>query len=378
MNTQVNKPETNVPEIIKSINYALHETEKAMKYGDGHALKAYKSQKKLELERAKAVTRLSSGADQTGKAGKKAKGKAENKPTLQAPTTNFTGFSDQAQSGQTMGLIAIIGEVMAMQAKTNSNSWKTFFDQSFQSMMQSVKMAPVIGNAIKNSFDAQANSKLAQASMSETEAIISLSSFALTIGGTAFAEFKEAKTAGDEIKNDGIAAKDETVAATNDTVTRTTSDAENNRSMSADASPGGTNMQNTTKEELLKAEEALGNKRTSRLKAIMENSKKAQTKLGTFFRNASGIAQTMTMANQGALAINNSQGQTKQAYYSKEEGKAQAFSKQAESYQQFYNQSVSRTDALTQGSQQNVDYAMNILKSAADTITQTTTAMFRG
>lgn len=88
--------------------------------------------------------------------------------------------------------------------------------------------------------------------------------------------------------------------------------------------------------------------------------------------------QTMQMLAHGSTSIVESQYQSKQAEKQQEEGQAQALNKESEQYAQFYGQSFSRSEDLRQGGQQNIDYAMNILKSAVDTITQTVTSMFRG
>ena len=62
----------------------------------------------------------------------------------------------------------------------------------------------------------------------------------------------------------------------------------------------------------------------------------------------------------------------------KQQGQYDAVSKEIEQITQYYNQNTSRYEDLRGAAQQNLDYAMNIFKSASDTLTQTTNSMFRG
>jgi hypothetical protein len=69
---------------------------------------------------------------------------------------------------------------------------------------------------------------------------------------------------------------------------------------------------------------------------------------------------------------------SKQAAFQKQEGGARAIEAKAREYAGFMGQIATREGDLTRGASDGVDYALNILKSAADSITQTVTSMFRG
>lgn len=292
----------------------------------------------------------------------------EKKGTMQGktpilPPTDDNPFGEGGANE--IGLISIIGTVMALQAKTNSNFWNTLWKQASQSMMMQVKFAPIIGEAIAKAYDAQAAATTQQAAKSRTDG---LSNLLGTFGGSlvmgGIFQYKELSEAAGAL---------ETVETTAPTVAK---------DVVKPAVLDGEEAVNplVTKEEI--AETVNGNGE-SLMDGLMRrwdslDLKKGIKILGDGLKKGMESAMLAGAAGQGMSGLLGSQYETEMAKQQRLEGQDQATSKEAEQYSQFYNQAFSRSEDLRQGGQQNIDYAMNILKSAADTITQTVTSMFRG
>ncbi|MFC2049477.1 hypothetical protein ACFLR2_02240 [Chlamydiota bacterium] len=282
------------------------------------------------------------------------------KPQLSYPSYDSSVF-DGADQQQT-GLIAIIGEVLALQAKTNSNFWSTLWKQASQSMEMQVKFAPIVGDAIRSQYNAQSQATLAQSNQSYTDAFISFGMFAAAMGTAAFQEFTDPA---EEIPNDPATENtDETANAETD----------------ADAnSPQATEETTQQTDKVLNDEQEVN---TSRLrKAWNKISSKlslGQKRLTGFLGKGMQATQAFGMLSSASTSMNDSKYQNQQAAFQSLEGQAAATSQEAQMYSQFYGQDFTRMEDLRQGSSQNLDYAMNMLQQAANSITQTVTSMFRG
>jgi len=284
---------------------------------------------------------------------------APSKPQLPYPRFSWNGF--QGTDANQPGLISIIGTVMALQAKTNSNFWSSLWKQASQSMMMEVKFAPIIGDAIRSQYEAEAAATRSQAEQAKQEGIASIMAFSGGVLMAGYMEYNDEASpgkSGDEVEQENE-TKQPGSSQTNQTQTSKT-DADIDKMI---------NKQEETWQE--------------RAKRVGGKIKSGLTKGQKRFSSLIGKAlQTTTMANMLSDGITKvgitSKYQAQQAMYQAEQGACQALSQEAQQYSQFYGQDFSREEDLRQGVSQNIDYAMNILKSAADSITQTITSLFRG
>ncbi|MCH9626868.1 MAG: hypothetical protein S4CHLAM2_04990 [Chlamydiales bacterium] len=300
--------------------------------------------------------------------------KGETKPKLPTPKTPFSGLKgdDQGEEGKTMGLIAIIGEVMALQAKSNSNFWSTMWKQASTSMMMQVKFAPVIAKAIKCSYEAQAQSTQAQATSARLTGTINLVMFGATVVIGTYMGLRDETGESGPSQNDAKATE-ETAQAGADAQSAELEESGNNEKIAEQ-------RQNDELADEVRAQETNGKKAQIKgaFKKMQEIGGKGPKLLSTILTKFSHVSSGMTMLANGGSSLVDAQYKSIQSEKQEEEGQAQALNKESEQYAQFYGQSFSRSEDLRQGGQQNIDYAMNILKSSVDTITQTITSMFRG
>jgi|GEM_PF-4030911 len=282
------------------------------------------------------------------------------KPQLPNPDSNsqiFGGGDDQDQ-----GLISIIGQVLALQAKTNSNFWSSLWKQASQSMEMQVNFAPVVGAAIKAQYQAQSDATAAQAEQSSTDAWINIGMFA-------FAGFnagmQEVETPDSEINNaKDVAAVDKTAEAN---------------------APSAEQAIQATQEELNVADDVMNGETDSwwpncektweKAKSLMSRGKNIYTSFSAKLAQNSQMTQVLAQASTG---WNDAKYQGRIAAQQVIQGQNEAVSQEAQMYSQFYGQDYTRMEDLRQGSGQNLDYAMNMLQQASNTITQTVTSMFRG
>lgn len=273
------------------------------------------------------------------------------KPQLPYPGYNSSIFDGTGE--QETGLISIIGAVLALQAKSNSNFWQTLWKQAGDSMQIQVAFAPIVGSAIKNQYLAQSNATSAQASQSKWDAVISLGMFVLTMGTAGAMEGADPlEDAGP--KEDPVEYEKTANTTANDTV------------LEDDAA----NVTNNSEQNQSRIEREWGNFKAKSTPVM----RKAASWLGRGLQ----VAQLTGMISQFGTGLNGSKWLQIQSEQQKEEGLHAAASQEGQMYSQFYSQDFSRMEELRQGSSQNIDNAMNILQQAANTITQTTTSMFRG
>ncbi len=283
-----------------------------------------------------------------------AKGK-DSKPTLQIPKGSFKGLKgkDGDQGAyESRNLISIIGEVMTLQAKSNSNFWSTLWKQASQSMQMEVKFAPIIGQAVNDSYQAQSKATLADAHMSSDQGWIALGMFGTSVvagGVTAYGADVEA--------DPDVVARDEAVKPFMD------------GGMDRDEADAALSNQDPSWKD--RGMRTTGWFNAQREKVIAKFSKGFNTTYTT-----SQIAGQLGNSLQGLFV--DSHFKAIMAHHQAEQGQAQAIDKQAEQYAQFFGQAFNRSDQMASGTQQNLDYAMNILKSTADSLTQTVNGMFRG
>lgn len=364
-------------DIINSTNYEIQENAKAQKRGQARIAEANHAQGRQQVARDLILPSAGDGQTETI-----AKGKGDVKPNLPVPKKTFAGLTGDDgdedggfESGKTLGLIAIIGEVMALQAKTNSNFWGTLWKQASASMQMEVKFAPIIGSAIQSAYTAQSQATMAQANMAKEDGIINLFMFGGSMAMGILSEATDTAGAGEDSN-----LEDETKNAENKAPTSPNSDEDGTEMQELNSEGRATNTEEQQVNRESNREKSTWKNRLKRTgKFIKDVGSRSYQKLGTGLGKGMQYAMGAQTLSQGITGwFVDSKYKAEQADKEQQEGQAQALSKEAEQYSQFYGQSFSRSDTLTQGVQQNIDYAMNILKSAADTITSTVTSMFRG
>ena len=274
------------------------------------------------------------------------------KPQLPFPGYNSSIFDGTGK--QETGLITIIGNVLAMQARSNSNFWQTLWTQASDSMQIQVDFAPIVGQAIENQYQQQSNATQQQASQAFTDAFISLGMFAATAVTAGAMEYS------DSLEETGITQKPNEFARETDVRPQT------NNELSDEA---GTTIND---------DETNGGRISRDLDHYGAIAKSGLKKAASWLGRGLQVAQLTGMLSQFGTGLNDSKYQSNQAEAEKAEGLAAAKSQEGQMESQFYSQDFSRMEELRQGSSQNIDNAMNILQQAANTITQTTTSMFRG
>ncbi len=275
------------------------------------------------------------------------------KPQLPYPGYNSSIFDGAGE--QETGLISIIGAVLALQAKSNSNFWQTLWKQAGDSMQIQVDFAPIVGDAIKGQYLQQSKATMAQADQAFNDAFISLGMFALT-----------AVTAGAMEYSDAL----EDVGPTDDGTEFEMEEISQPKQEPTELDNDAAEVTNNSETNQSRLEKELGNFKGKAMPAL-----KAAV---SFMQRGLLVSQLTGMISQFGTGMNGSQYMKIQAAAQKLEGEKAAASQEGQMYSQFYSQDFSRMEELRQGSSQNIDNAMNILQQAANTITQTTTSMFRG
>ncbi len=314
--------------------------------------------------------------------------KAAAKPQLPNPQSNWNGCQDLDDSQ--MSLIAIIGAVLCIQAKANSRFWSSQWKEATSCMMAQVKFAPLIGDAIKGAYTAQSNATLEQAAMSKTDGIINLCMFGGAVALSGFSEFtgSEEENPLNADKNDISFAKQPNVAEEETSNLANESKALNqednvegegeNQAKNANQSAGKVNEELAEKAD---KEAQEGGYFEGRADKDWQGFKRGMGIVGKrankWMNEAFQKAQGMQLMSAGVTGLNDSKYQTNMAAYQKQEGGDKAIESEGNSYQQFYSQAFSRAEDLRQSAGQNLEYALQILKSASDSITQVVSRMFQ-
>jgi hypothetical protein len=295
---------------------------------------------------------------------------ADNQLQLPSPCETTEVFGDKTDEDN-MGLIAILGKVLALQAKSNANFWSSLWTQASQSMTMQVQFAPIVGSAIEQQYQAQSAGTTAQASQAQNDAWINFAMF------------------GGAIITAGILPEPEPEAENADRATEFQTENPSENTLESDATgtdatgaSTGADTQSVVTDEQ-NADDLLNNQDARRRASATKESalgKGAEIfkKFATFLGKSLQAIQLWGMLSQGATQLNASNFQTIVAQKQLAEGANAATSQLAQMYSQFFNQDFSRMEDLRQGAGQNLEYAMNILQQAANSITQTVTSMFRG
>jgi hypothetical protein len=289
-----------------------------------------------------------------------------NKPILPQPPMTWKALQDA--DTRDPGLISIIGAVLCLQAKSNSNFWSNLWKQASASMLMEVKFAPIIGEAIVSAYQSQSLATKAQSDQARADGILNLSMFGISMVSGLLMELREPSIESPNDPTKGF--KNET---NEKELPKTTP------SSLSTLEREETELDSQTDKIINDTEKSYKNRAMKTLSHHSGKLDKVKNFLSGWLTQGSKTAQTFGMLSQGIQGFFiDSKYTADQAAFQAQEGQAQAVSKEAEQYAQYYGQDFSRSEDLRQGSSQNIDYAMNILQQAANSITQTVTSMFRG
>ncbi len=332
-------------------------------------------------------------------------------PLLPTPAKPYAGVQGTDGDGNdNMSLIAIIGMVLALQAKTSSQYWQNLWKQASESMNMQVNFAPIVAKAIKSSYDAQVSATQNEAKGALGAGISQIVAFGLSIGGGAFSTYKGLGS--EQIKEDaknieelgeeapaaaeGVGEEEGFLQAGNNEA-KANSDANNSETAAVAARSDAQEKEELEKVAARKAkgkapaadevagppdnpldpEEKVYSSRATKLKNAL--SKVFTSKNVTaMYENSLRAGQLAGMLGQGSQQIIQAQYQSKAALFRGIQGQAEALKSLSEMLAQYYGQNFSRANELTSGAQQSIDTVMNILNSASQAVTGAVNSMFRG
>lgn len=277
------------------------------------------------------------------------------KPQLPAPFIEYQLIDQALGHEQEVSLISILAAVLVMQATMSSNFWETLFNEASQQMEASIKLAPVIASAVQKGWDEQAAISENEAHSALAEGIVNIAAFAASslMGAMAPGE-AGATSAADEAAETTVTETEEGMELTD---------------MSQGVKEADATVQDGTGAATSKVSKAVSATKTAW--------KNANLVMKAIVRGQ-GYAQMFGMLAQGINGITTYIYKVKIARDQKLVGQWQALEKTLEGYSQYYSQGFSRTDNLTQGSEKNIQSAMDILNQIASGITQAVSSGFRG
>lgn len=282
-----------------------------------------------------------------------------------------------AYEASDVSLVAILGEALSAQARSSSTLYSSFFQQATQSMQASASLIDPTVNAVEQNWQQQAAATSADATKSEGDGWINLGFGAVTLGVGLYGAYDERATSAKAAENETEDTEAAKKAAQNaeKAAAKAASPVEDAAASRPEAAAANNAANNAARAEsraakvlVKKGDEASnlektiksgGKKITSIAKCVYVGFTKAASSAATFQMLATGIA---------GVSVDNKQESIK-ASAQLNAGKFDAASKEGEMYSQYYTQGFNRTEDLRQGTQQNLDLSVNILKSGADTIT---------
>lgn len=331
--------------ITKEINQSIQEANETL---------AYETRiQKQQLKRQERTTALhrAKGKDVVAPATvneKATASKAKTQPKLPIPTKGGKGNPFDESGGPSIQ--AIIGEVLILQAKDQSDFWSIVWKQASQAQEEFIKFAPLIARQTKATWDAQAAMSMNESSSAFYNGISDALAAGLAIGMGAFMPEEEAAAGDGEAVGANNIAKDAEEAVAND------------------VEQGG----NALKEESQGA--------FSKVKKFGQAAWKSLGKknLSKKLMKAMSYAQGMQVMSGASKGFIDSKYKALIAECQKQAGQSDSVAKESEQFAQYWSQLFSRQEDLRGAAQQNLDYGMNVFKSISDTTTQTILSMFRG
>jgi hypothetical protein len=286
-------------------------------------------------------------------------------PELPPPWATYNPTGGKSQ----VSLMAIIQYVYTLQLQNSSRLRATWWKQSFESMTMQVKFAPIIGQAIINAANDEANALYAQAAQSEGDGRTQFIAFSGALLGGALMEYRQPTEGATNSIKSGITAEGEGGEELNSEITKKATNA-----LGVDTKA----LNEAAEEEVNNGESKSWGGRAKRIGRLLVS--KYETLNG---KVVPWLTKSMNMAQAGQQLSNGINGwfidaphQREQAYYKGQEGQQQALSKEGEAFQQYWNQSNGRETELGQGAQQFIDSLVNSWQSMSNRITDANARLF--
>lgn len=274
---------------------------------------------------------------------------------LAAPAQPWNAFRNQ-DDHQTMGLIAIMAEVLSMQIRASSNFYSVLFQQSTEEMITNVKYVSITAEAVKKAYDNQSMATKTQSEITKTEGQAMFFAFFGTLAVSTGMEYFDPEV---NVNKDKITFENDKPPeqlADNDGMKELN---ENAKEMTKDDQSVKGNVKKT------------GSTVLEKLKSVAKKGTKALMK-GMMAAQAAGQGADATTkawilpGKQNAVAL-----------YQKTEGEYQALSKESEGFGQFYSQSSNQSWQMVQGAEQNINSTVSILTQAGNTLGQASQRIFQ-
>ncbi len=277
-------------------------------------------------------------------------------PVIPSPSNSSPSDNAIDDSGS---IIAIIGQVLILQAKSNSNFWSTVWKQASQSMELSVSQAKIMAQAIVDSANQQSAATQAEADMAQKDGIAGFTTGLLCLGMGLYGSFTDpAEKAADA----GVTNETDEAAST---MQKDAVKAENSSEKEINET---INKENTASSKAQRFFKSFNSWRERGMKGLMKAFEKAAAAGQTF----------MPLSQASSQLFVDSPAKTAIAQMQKAKGAADALEKQAEQFAQYYNQDFQRVEGLRESSQQNLNEALQVLQKASDGLTAVVNRMFQG
>ncbi|MFN0064793.1 MAG: hypothetical protein ACKVOH_01000 [Chlamydiales bacterium] len=293
------------------------------------------------------------------------------KPPMPSPLGSFSNGQSSDDFNKNMSIVAIIAAVLILQAKSNSQVWQTLWKASGEMMDMTLNMAQVSADNTKNQWQAQANATRQQADQAKEDGIVNLCMFGASMVMGAFdpTPAEEPKGPGETLGKDGLAEPKPAEG-------RGGEEGAGTGSLEGDEAPTRAEA-DLTRDETQSQEGGARQTAKQGKSALRRGTEFLQKKVMSRLSSGMKYAQGMSMASQAicGLAIDNPKLSAK-AGYEQQAGQYQSAAEIAKGFGEYYNQSFSRTEEVRQGANQNLEYAMQVLKSASDAATQASNSLF--
>ncbi len=318
---------------------------------------------------------------------------------------------DSISSTKGINLIAIMAEVMVLQAKSNQDFFSSLWQGASESMNMEAQLAPIVATATLQAGLAQAAQSKAQGSQALIEGCVNLAVFGVSLGigaymGIAEADAEGLKAVADEAnkqtdttlltKAPGEAVEGISGAEDVEDVASAAGAAREGTDGSAaadDAEAEGVTESDAAAAKTTAAKQA-AKTQTAEEASIAEQTDKGSLaakrsiwdKISNAWKNSSPVLKGLTAASNAAQMLNGlTQGitgtityvyQNKIAAYQIQGAEWQAIEKMGDIQVQFFGQAFGRAEGMSQQAQQNISTALQLLEGIVSSITQTVTSGF--
>lgn len=337
-------------------------------------------------------------------------GKGEKKPQLPMTNDEIINVEEMSvKSAKGVNLIAIMANVMVLQAKSNEDFFSSLWQEASASMAMEAKLAPIVAKATLNAGLAQADATKAQASESLASGITNICLFGATmVAGGVMTAMEPGAGAADDAEKEGTTqalkqtaedSPDDTGGITGEisdgvdneggtnqeAIQDATQDATKQKAKAGETITAATNKtetetSNIAQENLDAVEEGRQNGAQAAAKNAMDKVGKGAKEAGPILKtmqNCMQVGMTLSMLGQGITGITGFVYKSRQAAYEKEGAEWQAISKMGDVQIQIMGQAFGRAEGMSQQAQQNVNSALQILEGMVQTITQTVNSGFQ-